>query len=153
MTTSAEKTLRHIARVQELLSEAAVELLRRGAVHDRSKFDPTEAEPLAQMDELIAREGNVPFGSPEYEARKALLGPMLKHHYTANSHHPEHFENGVNGMTLFDVVEMFVDWKAASERGEQSSMALAKACEKYAIAPQLADIMRNTASGLGWPVD
>jgi len=150
---STEKTLRHIKRVQDLLGEFATELIRRGAVHDQSKFDPEEAGPLAEMDALIAREGNVPFGSPEYEARKALLGPMLDHHYANNSHHPEHYPYGVSGMDLFDLVEMFVDWKAASERGEQSTMGLRVGCEKYGVADQLHDIMRNTAKRLDWPVD
>lgn len=115
--TSNEKTLRHIKRVSDLLGSFAIELIRRGEVHDASKLSEEEAKPLAEMDALIAKEGNVPFGSPEYERRRQLLGPMLDHHYANNSHHPEHYENGVAGMDLFDVVEMFADWKAASERG------------------------------------
>lgn len=151
--TSAEKTLWHIKRVQDLLGEAATELLRRGVDHDSSKFDPEEAGPLAEMDALIAREGNVPFGSPEYEERKKLLGPMLDHHYAKNTHHPEHYTNGVDGMDLFDLLEMFIDWKAASERGEASSMGLSAAVKKYGITDQLASIMQNTATRLCWKVD
>lgn len=158
---STEKTLQHIKRVQDLMGEAASELIRRGAAHDASKFTPEEAGPLAEMDALIEREGNVPFGSPEYEERKKLLGPMLGHHYIYNSHHPEHYQfeyggncvHGVNGMDLFDVLEMFIDWKAASERGEQPSMALKAACEKYHVSEQLAGIMRNTARRLGWDIE
>lgn len=86
---SVPVTLRHIARVRELLGIFAIEMIRRGDVHDRSKFDPSEQGPLDQMQRLIEIEGNVPYGSPEYEARKALLGPMLEHHYANNSHHPE----------------------------------------------------------------
>lgn len=151
--SSTEKTLRHIDRVRDLLDGFALELQRRGSVHDHSKFHEAEAGPLAEMDALIAREGNVPFGSPEYERRKAILGPMLDHHYRNNSHHPEHYPNGVDGMTLFDLIEMFVDWKAASERGEQSSMSLSVACAKYGVAPQIESIMRNTAVCFGWRVD
>jgi hypothetical protein len=148
--TSTEKTLRHIKRVQDLLGRAAAELVHRGEVHDASKLDPIEAGPLAEMDALIERDGNVPFGSQEYETRKAMLGPMLANHYAMNSHHPEHYPNGVDGMDLFDILEMFVDWKAASERGGQSSMGIAAGVQRYQIADQLAAIFRNTADRLGW---
>lgn len=116
-TTKAELvTRKHIMRVTELLSMAATTLLNRGAVHDQSKFDPIELEPLQEMQDLIDAEGQAPFGSVEYGRRTALLGDMIKHHHANNSHHPEHYENGVNDMDLFDLVEMFFDWKAASER-------------------------------------
>lgn len=151
--TSTEKTLRHINRVSELLGQFASEFIKRAALHDRSKFDAEEAGPLAEMDALIERDGNVPFGSHEYEERKKLLGPMLRHHYENNSHHPEHYANGVDGMDLFDLVEMFADWKAASERGEQSSIGVSVGCEKYKISPQLENIMKNTAFRLGWKID
>lgn len=151
--TSKEKTLTHINRVFALLSYVVAEFLRRGRNHDKSKFESVESEPLERMDELIAKEGNVPFGSPEYEERKKLLGPMLDNHYRKNSHHPEHFKNGIDGMDLFDVFEMFVDWKAASERGEESYMNLSAACSKYNVSPQLHLIMINTANRLGWKAD
>jgi hypothetical protein len=78
---------------------------------------------------------------------------MLEHHYARNSHHPEHYPDGVNGMDLFDIMEMFIDWKAASERGEASSMGLNAAAKKYHVGPQLLAIMKNTAIRLGWETD
>lgn len=147
---STKKTLRHMKRVQDLLSDAAMELLRRGQAHDLSKLTPAEMGPLAEMDALIEREGQAPFGSEEYERRRAMLGPMLEHHYANNSHHPEHYEDGVAGMDLFDVLEMFVDWKAASERGEESAMGLEAAFNRFSIPEPLAGIIRNTADRLGW---
>jgi hypothetical protein len=44
------------------------------------------------------------------------MKPAIQHHYKANSHHPEFYDNGVEGMSLFDVLEMLLDWKAATER-------------------------------------
>lgn len=146
---SKEKTLLHIRRVTELMGESAQELIRRGAAHDASKLTDAELEPLRQMDELIARDGNVPFGSEAYERRREMLGPMLAHHYANNSHHPEHYELGVSGMCLFDVVEMVMDWKAASERGEQSSIGLEAAFDRFGIQDQLADVIRNTIERRG----
>lgn len=150
MADSTLTTVKHRLRVQELLSEAASEILRRGRVHDLSKHKPAEKEPLDEMQRLIETEGQAPFGSEEYERRKTLLGSMLAHHYANNSHHPEHYENGVTGMDLFDLIEMFFDWKAASERGEEASMNINAACEKYAVADQLRAILENTADRLGY---
>lgn len=146
------KTLRHAARVRQLLGEFAVEMIRRGDVHDASKLAPQEKGPLDEMERLIAEEGQAPYGSDEYKRRTALLGPMLAHHYANNSHHPEHYPEGVAGMDLFDLVEMFFDWKAASERGEESAMNLSHSVERFEISPQLAAVLRNTAERLGYRV-
>lgn len=143
-------TLRHMKRVQDLLSDAAVHLLRRGQRHDLSKLDPAELGPLQTLREYQEEHGQAAFGTPEYEQQRAMLGPMLQHHYENNSHHPEHYENGVDDMDLFDVVEMFFDWKAASERGGEDAMNLTAAAERYGISPQLLNIMRNTAERMDY---
>lgn len=148
--TSHETTVAHIARVQHLLDFFADAIRERGRVHDASKFDPEEAVPLQRIHDLIQENGPAPFGTPEYKERTAMLGPMLSHHYSANSHHPEHYENGVSGMDLLDLVEMFFDWKAASERNADSGMGLSFCIEKYKIDPMLASILRNTADRLGY---
>lgn len=145
-TTKAELvTHRHIARVRELLAMFAIEMIQRGDVHDKSKFTDAEIVPLAKMQKLIDEEGPAQFGTPEYAKRTAMLSGMIEHHRANNSHHPEHYENGVNGMDLFDVVEMFFDWKAASERNGDSSMRLAEACDKYKITGPLREVLFNTA--------
>jgi hypothetical protein len=150
-TTKAEViTRKHMQRVSALLGEAAIELIRRAAAHDLSKLETVEMEPLQRMQDLIEKDGQAPFGSDEYKRRTAMLGDMLMHHYANNSHHPEHYENGVDGMDLFDLIEMFFDWKAASERGEESAMNLAAACERFDVSPQLQSILANTADRLGY---
>lgn len=154
-------TYKHIARVRRLLGMFAAEMILRADFHDLSKFDPIELEPLARMQELIDREGPAPFGSDEYKRRTAMLGEMTDHHRRHNSHHPEHYEYpenggfnpGITGMDLFDLVEMFFDWKAASERGQDSCMRLKEACDKYQITGPLRDILYNTAHRLGYKAD
>lgn len=148
-----QKTKAHIARVRELMFNAAAVISQRGWDHDKSKFDDVEIGPLAEMEFLIARKGQAPFGSEEYERRRQMLGPMLNHHYAHNSHHPEHYTDGVDGMDLFDVLEMFFDWKAASERGEESAMNIIAACERFRVSPQLQRILENTADRLGYKRD
>jgi hypothetical protein len=143
-------TRRHIARVSELLGEAACELICRGAAHDRSKLTEEEMQPLARLQEVIDREGQAAYGSEEYKRRTAMLGPMTAHHYAHNSHHPEHYPAGIDGMNLFDVLEMFLDWKAASERGEEGTIGLSHSAERFGIEPQLLNILLNTAAYLGY---
>lgn len=150
MSDSTRITQKHIDRVAHLLNLAATELSRRGQVHDQSKFDPVEKGPLDEMQRLIDEEGQAPYGSEEYKRRTALLGPMLEHHYANNPHHPEHYPNGIAGMDLFDLMEMFFDWKAASERGEESAMGLSHSIQRFSIEPQLASILQNTADRLGY---
>lgn len=146
-------TRKHMQRVAALLGDAACELIRRAGKHDLSKLEPVEMEPLQRMQDVIDAEGQAPYGSEEYKRRTKMLGPMLAHHYANNSHHPEHYPNGVDGMDLFDVMEMFFDWKAASERGEESSMNIGTACKRFSVSPQLEDIFRNTADRLGFKAD
>ncbi len=150
MKTALDVTAAHIARVAELMTLASWEIARRGREHDQSKFDPVEASPLQEMQDIIDRDGPAPYGSDEYKRRTAMLGPMLAHHYANNSHHPEHYPDGVSGMDLFDLMEMFFDWKAASERGQESAMSLTTACGKYEMPPMLVSILRNTADRLGF---
>lgn len=150
MSNAEIVTLKHIKRVNELMGNAAMELIRRGNVHDTSKFDPEELEPLESMQELVEREGQAPYGSEEYKRRLGILKPMLDHHYANNSHHPEHYENGLNGMDLFDVVEMTQDWIAASERGGEAVINLTSSAERFNISEQVLDIIKNTYDRLGY---
>lgn len=143
-------THKHIARVRQLLGEFAIEMIKRGDRHDASKFDPVELEPLQRMQDLIDKEGQAQFGTDEYKRRTDMLGDMITHHRANNSHHPEHYPNGIAGMDLFDLVEMFFDWKAASERADSSVMHLDAACDKYDVAPQLRWVLHNTCARLGY---
>jgi hypothetical protein len=143
-------TYKHIGRVRQLLGEFAIEMIKRGDHHDASKFEPVELEPLQRMQDLIDAEGPAQFGTDEYNRRTAMLGDMITHHRANNSHHPEYYPDGIAGMDLFDLVEMFFDWKAASERGESPTMNLAAACDKYNVSSQLRSILFNTAERLGY---
>lgn len=59
---------------------------------------------------------NSTYGSEEYKKFLTEMKVGLDHHYENNSHHPEHFDNGIQGMSLFDLLEMLCDWKAATMR-------------------------------------
>jgi hypothetical protein len=73
----------------------------------------------------------------------------LDHHYANNRHHPQHHKRGVNDMTLVDVLEMLVDWKAASERHNDGnilkSIEINGRPDRFDLSPQLIQILENTA--------
>ncbi len=142
---SRESVLKHISRVRELLGYAANELLRRGKIHDDSKLrEPEKSIFDVYSPKLLESK----FGSDEYLRFLSEMRPALEHHYANNSHHPEHYKNGISGMNLFDLMEMFFDWKAASERHQDRGDILESiefCSKKYQIPMQLKDILENTA--------
>ncbi|HEY0109991.1 MAG TPA: DUF5662 family protein, partial [Fibrella sp.] len=90
--------------------------------------------------------------SPEYTASLNLLGIALTHHYKHNSHHPEHYETGIDGMNLMDVVEMLLDWKAAGERHKDGDILKSILINKkrFGLSEQLVNILINTGVSFGW---
>ena len=110
---STKDTLLHIKRVNELLVFATIELLRRAVVHDASKLEWPEKE---CFDIITPRLKETTYGSEEYKKTMNEFRSSIDHHQKNNPHHPEYYENGINGFDLFDLIEMFFDWKAASER-------------------------------------
>lgn len=146
---STPDTTAHIARVRELLQDAQDVLFHRGTVHDATKLESPEKE---CFDEYTPKLKGLTYGSEEYKAALAGLGVALDHHYANNSHHPQFYPNGVNGMTLFDILEMLCDWKAAGERHADGnfSESLRINKERFAISDQLAEVFENTRRELGW---
>ena len=124
-------------------------LEKRGGEHDLSKLGPKE-KPI--FDEFTPKLKGVAYGSPEYKKFLAEMEVALAHHYGENSHHPEHFKDGVNDMTILDVVEMLADWKAASERHDDGDVmrSLEVNAKRFSISPQLLSIMKNSAREMGW---
>lgn len=86
------------------------------------------------------------FGSKEYKEHLKKVEVALKHHYANNSHHPEHYPNGIRGMDLLDIVEMICDWKASSvkHKGDiYNSIKIGK--ERFNYSSDLEQIFNNTA--------
>lgn len=148
---SAGDTLRHSLRVGELIVDVIGELCQRSVHHDLSKTQPPELE---AFDEHTPRLQTLTYGTEEYRAELRAMRPAVEHHYAANRHHPEHFADGVAGMTLVDLVEMLADWKAAGERhaghdiGLRASLQIQR--ERFSLSNQLYQILVNTAEHLGW---
>lgn len=142
-------TAAHIRRVGELMVKAASELSLRAVNHDLSKWSPEEWEAFARETPGLR---SLTYNSPEYKDALARLGPALQQHYARNAHHPEYHRNGVNGMTLLDLVEMLCDWKAATERHADGDIerSIVQNTERFKLEPQTVAILRNTASAMGF---
>ncbi len=146
---STADTLAHIRRVSALLNNVAIAFLSRAIEHDNSKLLPPEKY---FFDTSTPRLKGLTYGSPEYAAELKLLGIALDHHYAHNSHHPEHYKGGINDMNLFDIVEMLMDWKAASERHDDGNIvnSIIHNRQRFGMSNQLVDIFLNTVEHLGW---
>lgn len=141
---STADSLKHIKRVQELLIIAAEYILDRGMVHDLSKLRSPEKECFDQITPLLKKSV---YGSPEYRAVMEEFKPALDHHYSCNPHHPEFHPHGLSDFNLFDLIEMFFDWKAASERHESGDIfkSIEINQKRFGMSDQLVEILKNTA--------
>jgi hypothetical protein len=152
MLTEAEKacnydTMRHIERVRNLLNLVVRILLERGEEHDQTKLETPEVELFTEYTPKLAAST---YGSPEYEQFKKDIKPALDHHYANNRHHPENHKDGINDMTLIDLIEMLVDWKAASERHNDGNIkkSIDINGKRFEMSSQLIRIFENTAKEL-----
>src|SRR3981081_1185912 len=82
-------TQAHISRVGMALNEVLKNLENRALVHDASKLEPPEKE---AFDVATPKLKDLKYGSDEYRAALREIKPALEHHYSANDHHPEHYE-------------------------------------------------------------
>jgi len=146
---SSADTLRHIKRINQLPGDSAMELIKRGQVHDSSKLEAPEKELFDTYTPLLK---HLVYDSPEYKQSLADLKPALDHHYANNSHHPEFYKNGIDGMNLYDIIELFADWKAAGERNKNGNIfvSIQKNKKRFEMSDQLCKILENTADYLGY---
>lgn len=141
---------RYEAKGTESITDYAADfcddILARAERHDESKLHEPEKE---RFDYVGTKQhlGKHEYGSDEYKKSLEYLGPALQHHYETNDHHPEHFENGVDGMNLMQVVEMFCDWEAACHRNKNGNIyqSLKTNKERFNLADDLYAAMVNTA--------
>ena len=138
------ETQKHIETVRKYVRFMIDKIENRGVKHDASKLESPEVELFAQYTPKLA---NTTYGSEEYKSHLDGLKPALEHHYASNRHHPEHFVNGVNDMTLVDIIEMFCDWKASTLRMNDGNLlkSIELNAERFNMDGQLKQILINTA--------
>ena len=137
---STEDVMEHKRKVSYWIESFISELSGRSRLHDASKLMSPEK---AMFDEFIPKLKELEFGSAEYKQSLKDMGNALEHHYYMNSHHPEHYEDGIVGMTLLDLVEMLADWMAAAQ-AKNTTVNLDYLSERFGISDQLKSIFLNT---------
>ncbi len=145
--TAEFETKRHIKRVSQFLNDVIVELKNRSLRHDQSKLNSPELE---VFEIYTGKLKNTTYGSDEYNQFLKEMKPALDHHYHCNSHHPEHFVDGIKNMNLLDLVEMLCDWLAASERHADGNIfeSIKINQKRFGYDDILSGIFKNTVSTL-----
>ena len=138
------ETQKHIEAVRKYIRFMIDKIDMRGVKHDASKLESPEVEVFA---EYTPKLNNTTFGSEEYYQNLEGMKSALDHHYASNRHHPEHFVNGINDMTLVDILEMFCDWKASTLRHNDGNLlkSIETNAERFHMDGQLRQILLNTA--------
>ena len=138
------ETQKHIEAVRKYIRFMIDKIDMRGVKHDASKLESPEVEVFA---EYTPKLNTTAFGSDEYYANLENMKSALDHHYASNRHHPEHFVNGINDMTLVDILEMFCDWKASTLRHNDGNLlkSIETNAERFHMDGQLRQILINTA--------
>lgn len=149
MTKSEQDTRDHIEKVRANLNDALHNLTKRAVLHDASKLEEPELSGYQGLSEALQ---GLTYGTPEHRAAFAPFKDIIAHHYAHNRHHPEHWPDGVNNMSLLDCIEMLADWRAAVSRSPdgdmQKSMEVSR--QRFDISDQLYAVLINTVRELGW---
>ena len=134
-------TEKHKKLVKFFMDKFADEIKLRALLHDNSKLEEPELTVFAKNTAILK---DLKYGSKEYKEAKKLL--PLDQHYKNNKHHPEHFEMGINGMTFVDIIEMFCDWAASSQRTKEGNVldSIEFNKEKFKMSDQLISILKNS---------
>ncbi len=126
---------------------AISDLQRRQAAHDQSKLTSPEVE---IFDEYTPKLKCSTYGSDEYKSFLEGMKPALDHHYASNSHHPEHYPDGIKGMSLLDLLEMVCDWKAATLRHADGDLLRSVEInqKRFGYSDELKQILLNTIKAM-----
>lgn len=138
------ETIKHIETVRKYLRVLTDMLTTRGVKHDASKLESPELEIFTEATPKLA---GLTYGSEEYEESLKEIKPALDHHYAANRYHPEHFPDGIDDMTLIDIIELLCDWKASSLRQHDGNLlkSIELNAQRFGFSKQLKKIFINTA--------
>jgi hypothetical protein len=139
------ETLKHVNEVRQNIWTLIKELDHRAQIHDASKFEEPERSIFAENTPKLAK---TEYEGEEYKKLLEEVKPAIEHHYSKNTHHPEHWPNGINDMDLLDLVECVCDWIAATKRNKNGNIhkSIEINTERFGISEQLAKIFTNTVN-------
>lgn len=142
MKDSRVDTWDHIDKVRKNIDKIVKQLMDRGDNHDKTKLEEPEKSAFDSACDL----STLTYPSKEYDESKKQLDKALEHHYANNRHHPDHFPNGIKGMNLVDIIEMFCDWKAATLRqnGGNIKKSIQANQDRFGYSDELKQIFVNS---------
>ena len=140
---STEDTNKHIQLVQEYMDLCIFWLNNMAYNHDRTKLEEPEKEYFDTYTPLLK---DVTYGSDKYKEYLKEIKVALDHHYKHNSHHTEHYEQGIKGMGLLNLLEMICDWIAATKRHNDGDIlkSIEINQERFGYTDELKQIFINT---------
>ena len=143
MDTTKLETMEHIDHVRTNLSIIIKELINRQNNHDQSKLHSPEVEIFHEYTPKLKQ---LTYNSKEYKDCLKNMGVAIEHHYQNNRHHPEYFDNGIKGMHLIDLIEMFCDWVATTKRHNNKDVNRSLAINKirFNYSDDLMEIFKNS---------
>lgn len=144
---SKNDTLEHIESVQENIKLVLLNLQHRSINHDKSKLESPEKE---VFDEFTPKLKNSTYMSDEYHSFLEEMKVGLRHHYSKNDHHPEHYTNGIDGMSLLSLIEMLCDWQSATKRHADGDLlkSIQQNKKRFGYNDWFEQILINTAREL-----
>ena len=141
-SSTSSYTLAHINQVKSKMEFFASVLATRGTSHDSSKLIEPEYSGWLAMDQ----EPRYPYGSEKYYDKINRYKEVLEHHYSLNSHHPEHFENPSTQMDLVDLIEMLCDWFSYSNNISwlEGYNTINSQCARFGLNDTIRHLLLNT---------
>lgn len=134
--------LKHKESVKNRLLFLIAELKKRADVHDDSKLRSPEVNYLIEMD----KEGKVKYGSDAYFEKMKRWECFFNHHYKENTHHPDHYQLGVDDMNIADLCEYMIDVVSYFEdlHVADAINTIDAQQERFGLSDQLANVLKNT---------
>jgi hypothetical protein len=144
--------LKHKADVKKLMDRVADDIRWRGEAHDDSKLEEPEKSIFDKVSPKL--KGMAYSVEPDSEYQKMLkeMKPATDHHYSANDHHPEHYKGGIGEMSMVALLELMLDWCAASSQGKDGCIfkSIKMNKERFKYGDEIENLMINTARYLGY---
>lgn len=86
------------------------------------------------------------YGSEEYKNCLKHIRPAIQIHYQRNSHHIEHYP-AYTDMSIYDLIEMICDWRAAVKRHRYPNANLEKSFEhnkkRFNLSDEIVKILKT----------
>ena len=142
-----EAILKHVKKVGDRINLVIQVLQKKAMKHDESKFLEPE---FSNYSKRFINLHNITYGSKEYKKSLKGLDSTIKHHYNNNDHHPEYYTNGIKDMNLMDLIEMLMDWWAATEKHDDGNIfhSLEISKKRFGYSDDLDQILKNTINFL-----